>query len=60
MWPKYIIRKNDFAILQFKWLQPTCDVAVYGRITDMSLISYRGFFEIMNHHDLLYFGKATA
>ncbi len=56
----YIIRKNDLRILKFKRTIPDRDMAEYGRINDLSLISIRTAFEIMSKHDLLYVGTSES
>lgn len=55
-WPKYILRRNDWRILKFRHELPDKDVAEYGRLSDMSLISWRSRHDIFSHHDLLYWG----
>lgn len=55
-WPKFILTR-DLRVLRFRKLLPDCDVAEYGRILDMSLVSWRSWADIQNHHDYLYLGK---
>lgn len=56
IFPKYIFT-SYFQILKFRRVIPNKDVAEYGRVGDMGTITWRAAFEIMNKHDLFYWGS---